>query len=40
MTPEEFDDLLSHIEIDIIKQTTVSGGPIPAKIKLATTLYY
>ena len=40
MTHEVFDELLSYIEIDIMKQTTVLREPIPAKMKLAATLYY
>ena len=37
---EVFVELLSYIEIDITKQTTISREPIPAKMKLAATLYY
>ena len=40
MTPEIFDELLSYIEVDITKQTTVLREAIPAKMKLAATLYY
>ena len=40
MTHEVFDELLSYIEIDIMKQTTFLREPIPAKMKLAATLYY
>ena len=40
MTHEVFDELLSYVEIDITKQTTVLREPIPAKMKLAATLYY
>ena len=37
MTPEVFDEL-SYKEIDITKQATILIEPIPAKMKLATTL--
>ena len=40
MTPEVFDELLSYIEIDITKQTTVLREPTPVKMKLEATLYY
>ena len=40
MTPGVSDELLSYIEIDITKQATILPYPIPAKMKLAATLYY
>ena len=40
MTHELFDELLSYIEIDITKQTTVLQEPIPAKMIVAATLYF
>ena len=39
MTHELF-ELLSYIEIDITKQTTVLQEPIPAKMIVAATLYF
>ena len=39
-TPEVFDKLLSYIEIDITKPTTILGEPILDKMKLAATFYY
>ena len=40
MTHELFDELLSYIEIDITKQTTILQEPIPAKMIVAATLYF
>ena len=40
MTSEVFNELLSYIEMDIAEQARVLRETIPAKMKLAATLYY